>query len=143
MSDVLRATPPDTKPAPRIVDPKASRRKLLADRVCRACGQQATNCHHLLGKGGRRGDDVVENMIPLCGSGSHGCHGALHGTPHRHAGRRWEARDVRLAIGLALRPLEYARLVETLAAAPAAEYLRSAYHVEVASTDPLVMREAT
>lgn len=74
-------TAPDPKPAARIVDRKATTRKLLEDRTCRACGRPASSGHHLLPKG-ERGDDVVDNVIPLCGDGASGCHGALHGNPY-------------------------------------------------------------
>lgn len=107
----------DPKPEPRIVDRGAMKRKLLLDPVCRACGVRACNCHHLIGKG-QGGDDVEDNLIPLCGSGSDGCHGALHGSPYMRAGRRWEAQDVRRAIGLGLRPSEYHYVLVKLARPP-------------------------
>lgn len=48
---------------------------------CRACGIQGPlNRAHLVARG-QRGDDVPENIVPLCGSGTWGCHGAL--TDHR------------------------------------------------------------
>lgn len=53
----------------------------LADRECAACGGQAANSHHVLPKD-RGGDDVRENIIGLCGSGTSGCHGAHHGSPY-------------------------------------------------------------
>lgn len=73
---------PDPKPEPRVVDRRATLRKLLVDRECRACGEPAANGHHLIPKGAGRGDDVDDNVIPLCGSGTTGCHGALHGNPY-------------------------------------------------------------
>lgn len=130
----------DPKPRPRIVDREASKRKLLRDPWCRSCRRRATNCHHLLGKGGRSGDDVEDNLIPLCGSGAHGCHGALHGNPYEAAGRRWTALDVRLAIGLTLRPSEYAHVVLTLSAVPAASFLERIYYVELETLHPFKMR---
>ena len=36
------------------------------------------NRAHLVGKG-QRGDDVDANIIPLCGSGTEGCHAAFDG----------------------------------------------------------------
>jgi hypothetical protein len=137
----------DPKPAPRIVDPKASRRKLAVDVFCRAHGRtvrvRATNCHHLIGKG-QRGDDVEANLIPLCGSGSHGCHGALHGNPYTDTtGKRWTARDVRLAIGLGIRPDEYAYLLCELGSETTAEFLATRYFVEVVMLHPIRFREVT
>lgn len=121
---------PDPKPAPRIKDSQASVRKLLADPACRACGTRAINCHHLLGKG-QRGDDVVENLIPLCGSGSEGCHGALHGNPYsvmlRGTVERRDAAWVRLRIGTNLRMPEWQYLVGKLGGEPACEHVRSNY----------------
>jgi hypothetical protein len=133
----------DPRPEPRIVDPTASKRKLLLDRWCRACGALACNCHHLLGKGGRRGDDVLDNLVQLCGSGSHGCHGALHGNPYiDRFGQRWDARKVRTNIGLRLTTPELGYLVATLTPDPAAEYLRTAYYVKIVSTNPPLLEEA-
>lgn len=135
----------DPKPAPRVVDRKASKRKLLLDPWCRSCPSRATNCHHLVGKG-QRGDDVDDNLIPLCGSGTTGCHGALHGTPSTHQGRRRTARDVRLAIGLKIHPSEYGYVLGKLSAAdgdlePGRQYLRDRYYVEAATLQPFVLRE--
>lgn len=31
---------------------------------------------------GERGDDILANMLLLCGSGTSGCHGAWHGNPY-------------------------------------------------------------
>lgn len=133
----------DPKPKPRVEDRTASKRKLALDPICRACGARPINCHHLLGRG-QRGDDDLNNLIPLCGSGSHGCHGALHGNPYvDRKGRRWEARAVRLAIGLSIRPSEYAYLAEKLSVASAGEHLRRFYYVEVVSVNPLVLQEVS
>lgn len=124
------------KPRKRIKDPKATGRKLAKDGFCRAhrsVGElvRATNTHHLLGKA-QGGDDVEPNLIPLCGHGTAGCHGALHGNPYEDAsGRRWEAADVRAGIGAAIRPDEVAALVERLGEAPALEHLRRYYLVDV------------
>lgn len=134
----------DFKPAPRIVDKGASKRKLLTEPTCRACGEPAANGHHLLGRA-QRGDDCESNIIPVCGSGSMGCHGSLHGNPYvSRFGRRWEARDVRLAIGLALRPDEHSYVVQTLGWMPAASFLARNYHVRLVTTeDTFRMEEAT
>lgn len=66
---------PDPKPAPRIVSDKAGRRKVMAEGRCRLCGYAAElSRHHLVPKG-QQGDDVDDNIVPLCGSGTTGCHG--------------------------------------------------------------------
>jgi hypothetical protein len=68
-------TPADLKPAPRIVDHTVYKRFHERYWTCLACGHQPVSAAHLIGKG-RRGDDVPGNLIPLCGGGSSGCHGA-------------------------------------------------------------------
>lgn len=65
----------------RIVDPAAVKVAALRDRECAACGDPAANAHHILPKD-RGGDDVPENIVGLCGSGTSGCHGAFHGSPY-------------------------------------------------------------
>lgn len=138
----------DWKASARIVDRGAMKRKLLADPVCRATGERAANCHHLIGKG-QGGDDVEDNLIPLTGSGSSGAHGALHGNPFTDgSGRRWEARDVRQAIGLGISLSEFAYVVQKLggsyvggvASGRVVEFLREQYHVEVESLKPFRMQ---
>lgn len=132
-SPSMRAFP---KPRKRIVDPRASAAKRASDPWCRSCRRlgvfvRATNCHHLLGKG-QSGDDVLDNLIPICGHGSAGCHGALHGNPYIHpVGGRRTAQDVRRDIGLTLRYPEVAYLVERLGEIPALEHLRAQYGIEV------------
>jgi hypothetical protein len=123
---------PDPKPRKRIIDPDARVRKLARDRYCRSCGRRATNCHHLIGKG-QSGDDLAENLIPLCGSGSDGCHGALHGNPWVTAdGMRFDAHLVRQQIGGHLWPDEILYCIQRLGSYEAArEYLREQYHVEI------------
>jgi hypothetical protein len=75
----------DPRPPARIVDRRAGIKKLRREGRCRACGL-ATRSYltraHLVPRG-QRGDDVDENIIPLCGSGTTGCHGAL--TDHHKA----------------------------------------------------------
>lgn len=137
---------PDPKPAPRIKDGDASKVKLLSDPACRACRRPAANCHHLVPKGAQRGDDVPQNLIPLCGSGSDGCHGALHGSPYFYEIARspayvgggaevaYERRDsewVRRRIGQRLRPEELLYVRSKLGEEAAAEYLHRRYYVTV------------
>lgn len=87
----------DPRPLARIVDRNAGRDKVRREARCRACGLERIsllNRAHLVPKG-QRGDDVDENIVPLCGSGTSGCHGAL--TDHHKAswpsllvGYQWE-----------------------------------------------------
>lgn len=132
---------PIPKPRKRIKDPGASKRKLAYDPLCRVCHRRATNCHHILGKA-QGGDDVPDALIPLCGSGAAGCHGALHGNPSTHAGRRWDARSVRVTIGTRLSPSEYHYVLERLGSR-AAVWLADQYGVEVVSISPLRLGEVT
>lgn len=124
---------PDPKPgrAPRrprrLIDPAAIRTKLLADPTCRACPLPAANGHHLIRGHGR--EDVPENIIPLCGSGSHGCHGALHGSPYARNGERWDAARVRAAIGATLRPEERAYVLATMGEVAGLDFLARTYSV--------------
>lgn len=46
--------------------------RVKADR-CRVCGSPYVSLHHLLG--GSLRSDELDNLIPLCGSGTTGCHG--------------------------------------------------------------------
>lgn len=86
----------DPKPAKRIVDREAGIHKVFREKKCRACGRRGywtLHRSHLVGKG-VGGDDVDENIIPLCGSGVTGCHGALHdhckvSPPSNLAGSDW------------------------------------------------------
>ena len=76
-SDVRRYQP-IPKPPPRIRDPQAGTGKLIAEGRCRLCGKPIRDVrlsrHHLIARG-QGGDDVDDNLVPLCGSGTEGCHG--------------------------------------------------------------------
>jgi len=63
----------DPKPPKRIIDTDAGPRKLALDPVCRGCGRRASDAHHILLRS-QRGDDVEDNIMPLC----HLCHIAYH-----------------------------------------------------------------
>lgn len=65
---------PHPRPDARIVDRTATTRKVLAEPECRACGEPAATGHHVIPKS-ERGDDVLDNIAPVCGSGTTGCHG--------------------------------------------------------------------
>lgn len=74
---------PDQKAESRIVDRSATTRALLTYPECAACGHAASNGHHVIPIGrGATGDDVVENVVGLCGTGTERCHGAFHGNPY-------------------------------------------------------------
>lgn len=80
---------PHPKPPKRVVDRDAVREKLLSDRSCRLCGKRGKitvigdrtyvaglSGHHIVPRG-QGGDDVPENIVPLCGDGVRGCHGEV------------------------------------------------------------------
>lgn len=43
---------------------------------CRGCGSRSDTFHHALPRS-LGGDDLADNLIPLCGDGTRGCHGAM------------------------------------------------------------------
>lgn len=58
------------------------RPSVLTANRCAICGRYATNAHHIVQKGMGGVSKDVERRIPkmtLCGSGTTGCHGAVHG----------------------------------------------------------------
>jgi hypothetical protein len=63
----------DPKPAKRIIDRDAGPLKLASDSACRGCKKRATDPHHILLRS-QRGDDVEDNIMPLC----HLCHIDYH-----------------------------------------------------------------
>lgn len=70
---------PDPKPPAREKDPDARKKARLAADACAACGRGGIplNMHHVLYGADGRHDDP-NNLLPLCGSGTTGCHGKLH-----------------------------------------------------------------
>jgi hypothetical protein len=91
-----RASPlSDPKPERRISNPLVFRRFHDAAPDCLACGYRHVQAHHLISRG-RGGDDVLENLIPLCTL----CHGALHtGRTHTAYGHAVTQESVLWAIG--------------------------------------------
>ena len=54
------------------------RRLHLRRGTCVLCGSaQDLNLHHVVPRRPHLGDDVEANLVFLCGSGIHGCHGAV------------------------------------------------------------------
>lgn len=66
---------PDWKPRKRIKDPKVMRDMHAAGVQCVLCAKRGS-LHHVLPRS-RGGDDVYENLIGLCGSGTTGHHGLV------------------------------------------------------------------
>jgi hypothetical protein len=74
---------PDPKPTRRkrkrirVIDPAALKRKMLRFPTCRSegCRMVATEPHHIVRKGAPHfGDDVEDNILPLCNF----CHTSYH-----------------------------------------------------------------
>jgi len=66
-------TQPDPKPEKRIRNSAAILSKMLSDPTCRGCRRQATEGHHIIHRS-LGGDDVRDNIMPLCSY----CHRAYH-----------------------------------------------------------------
>ena len=64
---------PDPKPTKRIVDSAAGKNKLALEPKCRECPKPATDPHHVVLRS-QRGDDVEDNIVPLCFR----CHRSYH-----------------------------------------------------------------
>lgn len=71
-----RSGSPDPKPPKRVVASLNSWESLRYQKLgpCRICGKVPATLHHLVPRS-LRGDDVAENLVPLCGHGTQGCHG--------------------------------------------------------------------
>ena len=70
-------------PVARIRDSELLRRLHLRWRSCALCGESfgTLSLHHVLPKGAPYfGDDLEENLVMLCGSGTTGCHGLIEAT---------------------------------------------------------------
>ena len=68
----------DPKPPRRIVDPDTLRKFVQLGQRCLVCGQKnAVDAHHVLRRS-KGGDDLFENLVPLCRR----CHGAYHGNQY-------------------------------------------------------------
>ena len=90
------------KPIKRIRDHEAVMRK-VAGAQCRVCGKAASDGHHIVLRS-QGGDDVEENILPLC----HEDHMRYHAGKGR----------------LKLRPEEFQYVVGKLGRQPALEYLK-------------------
>jgi hypothetical protein len=98
----------DPRPARRIVDADAGKAKVEREGACRLCGVRVaplwkggspllslTRAHLVpKGMGGGGGDDVEENIIPLCGMGPGTCHERMEAnSPPTRRGLRGVLRD--------------------------------------------------
>lgn len=74
--DVFRGG--DPKPVKAVKERPVRGKRAPLNVACVACGERATNRHHLVPKA-QGGEDVPENTIPLCGQGNaSGCHRLIH-----------------------------------------------------------------
>lgn len=91
----MGAVLPDPKPEARIVATRQQWQRMreakLYGKRCRCCEHRAATLHHLVPKS-LGGDDVLPNLIPLCGDGTLGCHGAVE------ASRLWARERVRRSL---------------------------------------------
>lgn len=113
---------PDSKGAARKRDSDVMRQKLLQVRECYGCERGGpSDAHHLVFRS-HGGDDVLENIGPLC----HDCHGLFH----KGVGR--EQRQVAHRIGRSLLASdlgEIAYILGKLGAVQGASYLSQRYYV--------------
>lgn len=58
--------------------------------LCWCCGQAWDSLHHIYPRG-QGGDDVRENLAPVCGNGTMGCHGLLEDRDPWARGALYEA----------------------------------------------------
>jgi hypothetical protein len=74
-----RQVEPHPKPLRRVKASSAQWSEIregFAHATCVHCGLEAQSLHHIVPKS-QGGDDVPENLAPLCGDGTRGCHGKL------------------------------------------------------------------
>ena len=109
----------------RKVDVLATTRAVLTWTECATCDERSATGHHVLARGAPYfGDDVPENIVPLCGSGTTGCHGRIE---NEDALTR-----VRLGVHIAReRPDVLVYLEEKLGAVAAADWLCRRLYVAV------------
>lgn len=102
----------------RVAHTPAIRRKLLGDRCCRGCGQDAAEGHHVLHRS-QGGDDHIDNIIPLCDW----CHDLYHESFED------DSRQVAVEIGRKLRAVEVDYVLDRLGDIEGAAYLERRYYV--------------
>lgn len=71
---------PDPKPRKRIVASKsewAQWHELLRGAYCAVCRAKPADSYHHICRRSQSGDDLLVNLLPVCGSGTTGCHGRI------------------------------------------------------------------
>jgi hypothetical protein len=68
----------DPKPPRRVKATLAEWKRIRDEKLgpCRVCGSHPTTLHHILSKS-LGGDDIADNLVAVCGSGTTGCHGLI------------------------------------------------------------------
>lgn len=72
---VKRSYTPDPKPAKRVKNPKVMKSLHVRGVICVLCGKPGS-LHHVYPRS-QGGDDVPENLLGLCGTGTTGHHGLI------------------------------------------------------------------
>lgn len=119
---------PDPKPPRRIKDPQAGAEKTRREARCRICGAPGVyytdanphgmtklTRHHLVPRS-QRGDDVDDNLVPLCGDGTTGCHSDIE--------------EYRYGARVALRAHLFAPEVDYVVAKRGREWLEKSYPLQ-------------
>jgi hypothetical protein len=111
----------------RVIDPKATARAVLTYPRCSLCPKPAATGHHVLPKGSPNfGDDVLANIVSVCGSGTTGCHGEIE------AKREWAMRSLGAFVG-ARRPDTIAYVREKLGVVAGDAWLEKHLRLRVGS----------
>lgn len=140
--------PPDPKAGKRIIAPAMlAHARAVLPLECASCHRPPGSVHHVLPKGSPHyGDDVLENLVLVCGNGTRGCHGAFHGSPyidHKHI--RWDTVKVATAIGETLRltrPEVIRYVLGKLGPEPGFDYLVRVYRFDPLSHDQYVVTDS-
>lgn len=98
------------------------------ERNCVVCGEPGSNAHHVYFKG-QGGEDVLENGVMLCGTGTMGCHGLMTNMDE-------ETREAIGAYIVRSRPDTLRYLTRTLGGGGMAEFMRRVYRTEVVMSAP-------
>lgn len=121
----------DFKKGPRIVNPGVTQEVVRLYPFCAACGERAETGDHVIRRG-QLGDDVIANVVSLCGHGTARCHGAKHGTPYTVPEGKRDAEWVAWRVGDSLlreRHDVLAYVLEKLGREPGLDFLSRRYRL--------------
>lgn len=119
---------PDLKPSPRAKTPRRTVDKSMTTRACLEwrecpCGKPSATGHHVLDRNAG-GDDVLANIVPMCGSGTTDCHGLIENEDEK--ARRMLGRWIKKH-----RPDTILYLIEKLGRPAARDYLKRRLFVTI------------